>query len=313
MRVELTGAERARLQALFDEIAPGERSSDALPPGLAARWRQATEAIARARGLHPADTRFCTEPATGVIWIEVRPNGAAARATMAARFTEAIDAFAVGELELEIEPPAAARLAAKLAAGGPILAGERHGVEQNPLVAYTLMRRLGLRVLALEWSIGLQAAVDAFLDGEALDVDVLADSTDGRITAGHFAVLRSMRRDGLLDRVVLFDPEPWPRTWSERDWGMAVRLLQENARPPAFVMAGSLHTRLRRHRHGEPMGAHVARARSGTLEVRLRYPGGPLATPSGACVLRSAGAWLELTVPDARPAVTPAARDARPP
>ena len=224
----------------------------------------------------------------------------------AGRFCGAIEAFPVADLAMEIEPPAAVRLRAKLAAGGPILVGERHGVEQNPLIAYTLMRRLGLRVLALEWSTDLQAAVDGYLAGGSLPVEGLDDGGDGRITAGHFAVLRALRRDGLLDRVVLFDPSPWPRTWSERDWSMAVRLLQETGGTPALVLAGSLHTRLRRHRHGEPMGAHVARARSGAVEVRLRYPGGAVAGQDrDTCVLRSAGAWLELTVPGARPGVTP--------
>lgn len=305
MRVELTGAERARLRVLFDELAPFGRSG-AVPPTLAARTRHAQDAIARAHGLRPTDVRYCTDVASGSVWIEVRPQDAAARATRTAQFVEAIDAFAVRDLELEIEPLAAARLAAKLAAGGPILVGERHGVEQNPLVAHTLMRHLGLRVLGLEWSADLQPVVEGFLAGEALDAGALLDSADGRITAGHFAVLRSLRRDGLLDRVVLFDFAPWPRTWSERDWAMAVRLLQQTPGPPAVVMAGSLHTRLRRHRHGEPMGAHVARARPGTVEVRLRYPGRGSGWAPEGFVLRSAGAWLELTVPDGQPAVTPA-------
>jgi hypothetical protein len=208
---------------------------------------------------------------------------------------------------VEVDAAAGVRLRAKLGAGGPILVGERHGVEQNPLVAYTLARRFGLRVLALEWSTDLQPAVDAFLAGGPLAVAPFTDSGDGRITAGHFAVLRALRRDGLLDRAILFDPSPWPGTWSQRDRRMAERLLQETRTAPALVMAGGLHTRLRAHRHGEPLGAHVARARPGTIEVRLRYPGGFV---SGArpdmCVLRSAGAWLELTVPDARPGVTPA-------
>jgi len=240
--------------------------------------------------------------------VEVRPpRDEAGRAALADRFLRAIDEFATGDLALELEAPAAARLAAKLAAGGPILVGERHGVEQNPLVASTLMRRLGLRVLGLEWATDLQPVVDRFLATGDLDVGPLAESDDGRVTAGHFAVLRSLRRDGLLDQVVLFDPVPWPGTWSERDWGMAVHVLREIGRPPALVMAGSLHTRLRRHRHGEPMGAHVARARPGTVEVRMRYPGQPPpGRAAGVCVLRSAGAWLELTVPDAREAVTPA-------
>lgn len=229
------------------------------------------------------------------------------RAAAAASFAEAVGVFPVKELTLEVDPAATSRLRTKLAAGGPLLLGERHGVEQNPLVAYTLIRRFGLRVLALEWPVDLQPVVDGFLAGEPLDVEPLAGSMDGRITAGHFAVLRELRRDGLLDRAVLFEPSPCPRTWSERDWLMAVRLLEDTGTTPALVLAGSLHTRLRRHRHGEPLGAHVARVRRGTVEVRLRYPG---ALAPGerrdACVLRSAGAWLELTVPDARPAVAPA-------
>jgi hypothetical protein len=41
--------------------------------------------------------------------------------------------------------------------------------------------------------------------------------------------------------------------------------------------------------------------------VRLRYPGDVVSgVRRDACTLRSAGAWLELTVPDARPGVTPA-------
>lgn len=208
---------------------------------------------------------------------------------------------------MEVELTAGTRLRAKLEAGGPILVGERHGVAQNPLVAHTLMRRFGVRVLALEWSTDLQRAVDAFLAGGPLAAERFTDGGDGRITAGHLAVIRALRRDGLLDRVVLFDPSPWPDTWSERDWAMAVRLLQETGATPSLVMAGSLHTRLRRHRHGEPLGAHVARARPGTIEVRLRYPGDVLAgVRRDACALRSAGAWLELTVPDSRPGVTPA-------
>jgi hypothetical protein len=224
----------------------------------------------------------------------------------ATRFAEGIEAFRVRELPLSVDATAATRLRAKLAAGGPLLVGERPGIEQNPLVAYTLMRRFGLRVLGLDWSERLQPAVDAFLAGGPLDVEALAAGGDG-VTAGHFAVLRSLRDDGLLERVVLLDPSPWPVTWSERDQAMATRLLQESRATPALVMAGSLHTRLRRHRHGEPMGAHIARARLGTIEVRLRYPGDVLAgVRQDACALRSAGAWLELTVPRSRPGVTPA-------
>jgi hypothetical protein len=227
-----------------------------------------------------------------------------ATAAGAAGFARAVDAFDVAELPVEVDGPAAARLRTKLAAGGPILVGERYGVEQNPLVAYTLMHRLGIRVLALGWCADLAPVVDRFLGGQMLDAAALARRDDGRVTAGHLAVVRALYRDGQLDRVVLLEPAIWPRTWSERDHAMAERLLQESEGQTALVLAGSLHTRLRRHRHGEPMGAHLARVRPGTVEVRLRYPG--LGAPSVCrCALRSAGAWLELTVPNARRAVTP--------
>ncbi|HEY7200072.1 MAG TPA: hypothetical protein VIC57_07675 [Candidatus Dormibacteraeota bacterium] len=307
MRVELTGAERARLRGLIERLSTNG-ASGALVAAPHGRSRVAQDAIARAHGLHPGDARFCADPASGAVWIEVRPpREDPGRTALADHFLRAIDDFAVGDLDLEVEPPALARLSAKVDAGGPILVGERHGVEQNPLVAYTLMRRFGLRVLALEWAADLRPVIDRFLAEGALDVARLADSADGRITAGHFAVLRALRRDGALDRVVLFDPVPWPGTWSERDRGMAAHVLQETGQATALVMAGSLHTRLRRHRHGEPMGAHLAHARSGAVEVRLRYPGEtPPTGRAGVCLLRSAGAWLELTVPDARQALTPA-------
>ncbi|HEY4027158.1 MAG TPA: hypothetical protein VGO86_12075 [Candidatus Dormibacteraeota bacterium] len=305
MRVELTGAEREQLRAVSREHATGERSGP-VPSGVAARTRQLHDAIARAHGLHPAEARFCTDPISGGIWIEVGHGARDARAASVARFAEAVDAFVVEDLVMGVDPTADARLRAKVAAGSPILVGERHGIEQNPLVAYTLMRRLNIRLLALEWSGELEPVVDRYLAGHELDVDALAQSRDGRITAGHFAVLRALSVAGLLDRVVLFDLAIWPRTWSERDEGMAGRLLAGTRGTPALAMAGSLHTRLRRHRHGEPMGAHVARTRAGTLEVRLRYPGGgPLSWHGSSCMLRPAGAWLELTVPHARQAVTP--------
>jgi hypothetical protein len=306
MRVELTAAERAQLRELSALRSLGERAGS-LRPELAARWRQLQDGIALAHGVHPADARLRADGGSGRAWIEVSPRSAEARAAAAARFAAAVDAFVVEELPMEVDAAAAVRLGAKLEAGGPILVGERHGVEQNPLVAHTLMRRFRVRVLGLEWPADLQPAMDAYLSGGRLCAETFTDSGDGRVTAGHFAIIRALRREGLLDRVVLFDPSPWPETWSERDRAMAARLLGEAGAATALVMAGSLHTRLRRHRHGEPLGAYLVRARPGTVEVRLRYPGDVVAgVRRDACVLRSAGAWLELTVPDARPGITPA-------
>jgi hypothetical protein len=230
-------------------------------------------------------------------------------------FTEAVEAFSVAQLPLEVEPAAGDRVRAAVATGGALLVGERHGVEQNPLVAYTLMHRFDVRILCLEWPADLEPAVERYLAWGRLDASSLRRRPrDDRITAGHFAVLRALAQEARLDRVVLFDPPVWPDTWSERDQNMAARLLAALGGFPAVVMAGNLHTRLRRHRQGEPMGAHVARARPGTREVRLRYPGAGRFPWTGGnatgCRLRVAGAWLELTVPGAGPAVTPERRPA---
>jgi hypothetical protein len=305
----LTPRERALLRALRAELSAFQRHwPRAVPAELASRSRQARAAIARAHGVLPDEARFRSEPATGRMWIEVQPGTACGRAAAAARFAAAVDAFDVAELPLEMEPSAERRLRSRVARGGPVLVGERHGVEQNPLVAYTLLRRLDIRTLGLEWTPALLPAVEAFLAGGPLDPDAFAASADGRVTAGHLAVLRALRREGRLECLVLFDPPDWPESWSGRDRAMAERLLADLGGRPALAMAGSLHTRLRRHHHGVPLGAHLAAVRPGTVEMRLRYPAaGPLRWPAGhRCQLRAAGAWLELTVPAARSGVVPA-------
>ena len=233
-------------------------------------------------------------------------------------FEAAVVAFDTTDLPLVIEPAASALVSAATDAAGLVLLGEIHGVEQNPLIVASIMRTFGLRVLGLEWPIALQAAVDSFLEGGRLATGQFAWSNDGRITAGHFAVMRSLRREHLLERVALFDPVGF-HSWDDRDRRMAENLLAGLGPGPALVVAGNLHTSLRPHQHGTPMGIHVAAARPSTLEIRLRYLSGeflnvtrqlirsPAPPPWQAtgCELRVSGDHLELTVPIARAAVVP--------
>lgn len=229
-----------------------------------------------------------------------------------------MDAFDTAWMPIAVQPAAAAMVRGAADAGGLVLLGEIHGVEQNPLIVASLMRTFELRVLGLEWSVGLQDTVDAFIEGGALDTGPSVWSNDGRITAGHFAVLRSLRRQGVLERLVLFDPF-WSASWNDRDRQMAETLLARLGPGPALVMAGNMHTRLRPHRHGVPMGVHVAAARPATLEIRIRYLSGEffnlsrkrILSPSlprwrgAGCELRVSGDQLEVTAPVARPAVVP--------
>src|SRR5262249_16178044 len=122
----------------------------------------------------------------------------------APEFWRAVEGFSVADLPLVIRADAERRLQSCLTGGGPILLGESHGAAENPLVILTLMHRFGVRVLALEWPPELEPAVQRYLEGGALDFRMFEGSSDGRITAGHMAVLRKLHDEGGLERLVLF-------------------------------------------------------------------------------------------------------------
>lgn len=243
----------------------------------------------------------------------------------------------MADLPLVIQADAERRLQSCLTGEGPILLGETRGAAENPLVILTLMHRFGVRVLALEWPPELEPAVQRYLEGDVVDFRMLEGSSDGRITAGHMAVLRELHDEGSLEQLVLFDAPPpiagvvadrghvfraTKEGWTGRDQLMAERLLTGiNGAAPALVVAGSLHTRLRPHRHGVPLGYHVAQARPSTLEVRIEYLNGEVLNvgrstigagslirrpwPSAEPVLRITADHLVFTLPKVRAAVVP--------
>ncbi|GAA3517906.1 hypothetical protein GCM10023075_80290 [Streptosporangium album] len=174
----------------------------------------------------------------------------------------AIAAFEVEEFDLPVEPDALTAARRSLADSGLLLLGEVHGVRENPLVILTLMRLLGLDNLALEWP----EELTGFLrDGTPADHPFWWLG-DGRITAGHFAVLGEL---GPLP-VMLFDSMRYfTGDWSARDAGMAAKVLETTA--PTLVVAGNAHTELARTVNGLPMGACLTKARPGVRDIRLRY------------------------------------------
>lgn len=183
--------------------------------------------------------------------------------------------FTVTDLGLVIEPQALAVARRSLEESGLLLLGEVHGVRENPLVIRSLMQAFGLSGLALEWHEDLGPVAGAFLAGGRLADHPLLWSGDGRITAGHLAVLRERAAAGPLS-LTLFDGtmgEGW--TWSQHDEAMARRVLAAPATGPGtLVVAGNAHTPTARTGRGVPLGACVAGQRPGVREIRISYGAG---------------------------------------
>lgn len=211
------------------------------------------------------------------------------------------------------------KAASSVADGGLLVVGELHGVRENASVLYALVSALGTRALAFEWSHEeMEVPLQTFLRSGAFDFERLwglpASAEffcgDGRITAGHFALLQRLRDEGRLDQLIAFDrldPEPPPEGWEARDREMAVRLLAEWDRQlPLLVLTGAFHAQLDTA-EGETMAAHLARELTGLQPAMLDYA-------SGHCWSRgelhdaSGGvprAPIKLRLENATPAVVP--------
>ena len=162
---------------------------------------------------------------------------------------------------------------------------------------FSLLRGLGLRRLALEWAEEeLRPVADGDLEALwALAPRAEAFSGDGRLTAGHLALLRAVE----LDEVVLLDRVG--TEGDERSLAMGERLLA--ASRPVLAVVGSGHARLEE-------GTAAARVAS---EVRGLTPVS-LAWARGSCWFQGEHPLsgepprlgVELPRPPARPAVVPA-------
>jgi len=174
----------------------------------------------------------------------------------------------VADLELVAAPAAVAAAQRSLDDSGLLLLGEVHGVRDNPLLARALMQAFGLWGLALEWHEDLAPVVEAFLATGTLADQWLLWPGDGRITAGHLAVLAERAAAGPLE-VILFDGTigaGW--SWSDRDEAMARRIPAATAAGTrTLAVAGNAHTPTRPTELGVPMGAWLARGcgRSGSI------------------------------------------------
>lgn len=204
--------------------------------------------------------------------------------TTLAELRQAVSEFEITDLSLACDEDALAVARCSLDESGLLLLGEVHGVRENPLIVRSLLRELGLRSLALEWEEDLAGVVEPFLGGEPLaDDPELMWFGDGRITAGHLAVLRELRVASPLDLTLFngtLNAELTPDgelvwDWSQHDREMADRVLA--AAVPGqrtLVVAGNAHTPTAPHDLGTPMGAHLRASRTGVRDIRIAYGGG---------------------------------------
>jgi hypothetical protein len=202
-----------------------------------------------------------------------------------AALQQAAAAFEISGPGLVIEPAARAAARRSLDESGLLLLGEVHGVRENPLLIRALMQAFGLASLTLEWSQELSPVVGAVLSGQDLTRAGPADRNladqwelwagDGRITAGHLAVLAERRSAGPLGLILFDGPVDADWSWSRRDEAMARRVLAASpASTRTLVVAGNAHTVTHDSELGTPMGAYLARERPGVTEIRISYGGG---------------------------------------
>lgn len=186
----------------------------------------------------------------------------------------AVAEFAVTDLDIVIEPLALTAARRSLDSSG-LLLGEMHGARENPLLIRALMQAFGLTSLALEWPEDLAPMIREYLASRMLADHWWLWGGDGRITAGHLAVLAERAAAGPLE-LILFDGvigADW--NWSQRDAAMARRILAASPLDArTLAVAGNAHTPTSPIELGVPMGADLAEQRPGIREIRIRYGGG---------------------------------------
>jgi len=186
----------------------------------------------------------------------------------------AVNEFDITAFHLDVEPAALAAARQSLDESGLLLLGEAHGVRQNPLIARELMVALDVTALALEWPAGLASAASGFFGNGYVPDHPQLWGGDGRITVGHFALLRERFMAEGLEALTLFDGVN-EVGWSRREAAMADRILSAQApRSRTLVIAGNAHTALSPTGLGIPLGARLAERRPGVREIRINYGNG---------------------------------------
>ena len=195
-------------------------------------------------------------------------------------FAEAISSISIEEIPTEFNEVSVQNILNNLEQTKIFILGEMHGVKENVDIIYTLFKKFGFRQLALEWKPSLQIVADKFLESGELDFDAIKDSPDGRITAGHFALLRRLKDEGLLEQLVCFDEGSGREGWNARDLNMAKNIISNLSNSPTLVMAGNLHTKTEpfnfknESEEMHPMGENVKKEISDLISGEIEYLSG---------------------------------------
>jgi hypothetical protein len=233
-------------------------------------------------------------------------------------FERAAVSFEIAELKLMIEPSAGAAIRRSLDQSGLLLLGEVHGVRENPLIIRALMQAFGLSGLALEWPGELMGVISAFAAGGMLSDHPMLWLGDGRITAGHLAVLRERARVGQLDLALFDGTAGAEQDWSQGDEDMAGQILAgATAISGTLAVAGNAHTPTSPTSQGIPLGAYLSRQRPGVLDIRINYGRGGYYSMRPSRIYPSISIWpsrtrlyqehgsLILELPEATEAIVP--------
>ncbi len=190
-------------------------------------------------------------------------------------FIKAVNSIVIEEIPAIFNEDACNRLVASLEKTKLLIVGEMHGVKENADVIYTLFKKFGFCQLALEWDSGLKAVVEEYLETGEIDFEAIQESPDGRITAGHFALLKKLKDEGLLEKLICFDGSG-EADWDARDENMTKNILAGLSDSSTLVVAGNLHAKVEpitfndepgeHHPMGERVRAHIPEVPSGKIE-----------------------------------------------
>ena len=165
-----------------------------------------------------------------------------------------------------------------------LMVGEVHGVRENACFYYTLFVEFGFEIMALEYPVSFKEELEKFLiTGIFPSHYSIEHISDGRVNLEYLALLRNLRKDGLLKGLICFDSEVHTSVWNERDLSYSEQFLNNyDSKLRTLVVAGNLHARkdvfTSALENGDqrlwPMGYHV-KNRLGDFPVcKVVYHGG---------------------------------------
>lgn len=158
-------------------------------------------------------------------------------------FIEKASSVLIEEIPMDCNEQLVQEIAENIRDNKLFILGEIHGVKENADIIYTLFKKFGFRQLGLEWEPKLKEVAEKYLESGELDFDAIKDSPDGRITAGHFALLKKLKFEGMLDNFICFDVGSGIHGWNARDSSMAKNIIDNLSDMPTLVVAGNLHTK----------------------------------------------------------------------